>query len=129
MLSNISIGSAVSWGVQANVRDGIQQVVNGIVTSWDCDRSAQTAPCTNEIGQRIGERVYDYSKSASCTVIVTANADVPDATTPITIGGYKFFARSGRITESNQDYRKIALSLEAWATQFNLDDADGVVKF
>lgn len=125
--SGIGVGSAVSWGIQDSISTGVQNVVNGIVTQWDSDRSLQSAPCTNEIGQRIGERIYDAVKTANCTVMVAADVNVPSGTTPITISGVVFYAKSGRVVESSQDYRKISLRLEAWAAQFTPVVQDGVL--
>jgi len=126
--STAQVGAQVSWGVQDSVSNGIQNVVQGVVTGFSRDREAMTAPCENEIGQRIGERVYDYHAVGDTTVMVAAGTKTPASSSKIAIEGVNYICRRARIVENNKDYRKISLTLEAFGVDFSLVEANGIVK-
>lgn len=123
-------GSIASWGVQQRVRTGLKAVNNirGVITSWSDNKEYVKAPCINEVGSRIGEMIYDYHKAGEAVIQVGADVAVPPFNTTITINdglqSVEFRVISGRITESNQDYRKLALNIEAWGYKFTPQLAD-----
>ena len=122
-------GANASWGVQQRVRNGIKtNNITGVVTSWNDNKEYVKAPCLNEVGSRIGEMVYDFHKSGEAVIQVGSQVSVPAFNTIISINDglqtVEFRVISGRITESNQDYRRMALQIEAWGYKFTPQLAD-----
>lgn len=121
------LGTNVSWGVSASARSGIKSIngfANGIVTSWSCTTNYEKADCRNEVGSRIGEVVYDYAYSARATVQCASGTKPPAPTTLINVNDVEFHVVSAEESESNQDYTKISISLEASGYKFTPALAD-----
>lgn len=121
------LGTNVSWGVGASARQGIKSITgfsNGIVTGWDCTTSYEKSDCRNEVGSKIGEVVYDYAYSARATVQCASGTKPPEPTTLITINGIEFHVVNSEESESNQDYCKISISMEASGYKFTPALAD-----
>lgn len=117
-------GAVASWGVQQDVRTGIKRIVSGIVLGWDKNGEFVEAPCHNEVGSRIGSVIYDLHRSGTANIQVGASTEVPNIGTVVNIKNVQFIVKGGRVTESNQDWRKIALQLEAWGYKFVPVEAD-----
>lgn len=122
------LGTTVSWGVSASPRQGIKSlnsgISNGIVTSWNCTTNYEKADCRNEVGSKIGEVVYDYAHSARATIQCAAGTNCPPPTTVITINEVQFHVVSAETSESNQDYHKMSVTLEASGYKFTPALAD-----
>jgi len=98
-----------SWGVQGSV-SGVQ----GIVTDIEEAHEGQMAPEYNEVGAVVKQTIYDRHTTFNCTVEVAAGTEPPDEGDAITVNGETCYVVSARITESNQAYRKIAITGEKW---------------
>ena len=120
------LGTTVSWGVSQAPRTAIKGVgfSNGIVTSWSCTTNYEKSDCRNEVGSKIGEVVYDYAYSARAVVQCAAGTKIPPVGTLITVNGVQFYVVTGETSESNQDYHKISLTLEASGYKFAPQLAD-----
>lgn len=121
------LGTNVSWGVSAGPRGaikGVSNFSNGIVTGWNCTTSYEKSDCRNEVGSKIGEVVYDYAYSARAVVQCAAGTKIPAVGTLITVNGVQFHVVTGETSESNQDYHKISLTLEASGYKFTPALAD-----
>jgi len=129
-MADIGVGSTITWGISPTLRDQVKssmQSNGGVVLSWNADKEAIAAPCENEIGQRIGERVYDYHKTSDMTFQIPAGTKPPAMLTKVSIEGVQWIIRNIRETENNRDYKKFSARLEAWATGFQLKEAQGIV--
>ena len=111
------LGTTVSWGVSQAPR-------TAIVTSWSCTTNYEKSDCRNEVGSKIGEVVYDYAYSARAVVQCAAGTKIPPVGTLITVNGVQFHVVTGETSESNQDYHKISLTLEASGYKFTPELAD-----
>lgn len=120
------LGTTVSWGVSQAPRTAIKSggFSNGIVTSWSCTTNYEKSDCRNEVGSKIGEVVYDYAYSARAVVQCAAGTKIPPVGTLITVNGVQFHVVTGETSESNQDYHKISLTLEASGYKFTPELAD-----
>jgi len=130
-LADIGVGSTVSWGITPSLRDQAKREMgagSGIILGWNGNKENITAPCENEIGQRIGERVYDYRKSADMTFQIPIGTKPPNMLSRVYIEGVSWIIKNIRETESNKDYKKFSAQLEAWANGYQLKEATGIVK-
>lgn len=124
--TSMVLGNTVSWGIHGSARTNIKDAIygNGIVTAWSCRVAYDKSDCRNEVGSKIGEVVYDYSYSARATLQCSSSTRLPEPTTIITINGVKFHVVDAELAESNQDFCKINVSLEASGYQFTPELAD-----
>lgn len=120
----IAIGTTVSWGI-ANNHYNVGNI-KGIVVGWRENKGYEKADCRNEVGSKIGESVYDVTYAATATIQCQHGTEVPTATTLISVGNRTYRVVNGEVTESNQDYTKISLNLEASAYNFTPTLAEGV---
>lgn len=119
-----TIGTLVSWGIASNHRS--IGSVQGIVVGWSENKSYEKADCRNEVGSRIGEVVYDVGYSVRATVQVKHGTELPAPATTITVGGRVYRFVSGEVSESNQDYTKLSMNLEASFYNFTPTTAEGI---
>lgn len=118
--SAVAIGSTVSWGV-SEAYTSVSSSIEGIVVGVNLNKSAESAPCRNERGTKIGEAVYDFTISGSITIQVGGGTTIEsvDLFTRISIGGKTYRVKGCELTESNQDYKKYRLQVESSAVDYN----------
>ena len=101
-----------SWGIS----DGTSVTnVSGVITDIDVGEDPQMEPQRNEIGAVIKQTKYDTHTTIDVTVEVASTTEPPDDGASITIAGVACYVTRARLIESNQAYRKIAISAEAYA--------------
>lgn len=101
-----------AWGVS----DGTSVTnVTGVITDVDAGGEPILAPEYNEIGAVIKQTMYDEHKTIDVTVEVASGTEKPASGASITIAGVAGYVARARIVESNQAYRKIIISAEAYA--------------
>ena len=118
------IGSVVSWGISEDHR--YLGNLQGIVVGWNENKGYEKADCRNEVGSKIGEVVYDVTYSVRATIQIRHGVEIPTPSTVLTINNKVYRYVSGDVTESNQDYTKISVTLEASAYDFTPVVAEGV---
>ena len=101
-----------SWGIKDGTTVGD---VSGIITDIEVGGEPVLAPEYNEIGAVVKQTQYDTHTTVDVTVEVASTTEPPDAGASITIAGVEGYVTRARIIESNQAYRKIAISAEAYA--------------
>ncbi len=111
-----------SWGVS----DGTQVTnVNGVITDIEISEEPQMEPQRNEIGAVIKQTLYDRRAEVNLTVEVAAGTAKPKTGTAVTAAGVQGYVTRSRVTESNQRYRAIALTIEAYPNCKTVDDQGG----
>lgn len=98
-----------SWGVTGSATG-----VTGIITSIDYGAEYIMAPEHNEIGQVVKQTLYDTQKTATFTVEVAANTDIPGKGTQVTVNGNRMYVKTARKLEDNNSYRRIQINAEAY---------------
>ena len=101
-----------SWGVSGGTS---VTNVTGVITDVDVGGEPVLAPEYNEVGAVIKQTMYDEHKTVDVTVEVAAGTAKPASGASITIAGVEGYVTRARIVESNQAYRKIIISAEAYA--------------
>jgi hypothetical protein len=111
-----------SWGVS----DGSTVTnVNGVITDIDVGEDPQMEPQRNEIGAVIKQTLYDRRAEVNVTVEVAAGVSKPAAGTAITAAGVQGYVTRSRVVESNQRYRAINITIEAYKNCKAVDDLTG----
>ena len=111
-----------SWGVS----DGTSVTnVTGVITDIDIGEDPQMEPQRNEIGAIIKQTLYDRRMEANVTVEVAAGTNKPPAGTAITIAGVQGYVTRARVVESNQRYRAIMITAEAYPNCKSVDNQAG----
>lgn len=105
-MATTTTGTA-SWGVNATC-DG----VTGVITDFEVTEVSSMAPEYNEVGAICQMTMYDKVTTINATVEVAKSVNPPETGDAITIGGHAGYVKEARITESNQAYRKIAITAE-----------------
>ena len=98
-----------SWGVTGSAT-GVQ----GIITSIEDGAEYIMAPEHNEIGQVVKQTLYDTQKTATFTVEVAANTNIPSKGTPVTVNNQQMYVKTARKLEDNNSYRRIQITAEAY---------------
>lgn len=111
MAGSVTTVKTASWGISTALG---QSVVAGVVTDWDDGEEPSLQPEQNEMGSVINQTMNDIHYTANMTVQVKAETDKPAAGTQVSIDGTAWYVTSSRVTESNNAYRKIAVSLERY---------------
>ena len=101
-----------SWGIKDGTTVGS---VSGVITDIEVGGEPVLAPEYNEIGAVIKQTKYDTHTVIDVTVEVASTTEPPDSGASITIAGVSCYVTRARLIESNQAYRKIAISAEAYA--------------
>ena len=101
-----------SWGIKDGTTIG---GVSGVITDIEVGGEPVLAPEYNEIGAVIKQTKYDTHTTIDVTVEVASTTEPPDDGASITIAGVACYVTRARLIESNQAYRKIAISAEAYA--------------
>jgi hypothetical protein len=100
-----------SWGIS----DGTTITnVNGVITDIDVGEDPQMEPQRNEIGAVIKQTLYDRRAEVNVTVEVAAGTAKPPSGTAITAAGVAGYVTRSRVVESNQRYRAISITIEAY---------------
>lgn len=100
-----------SWGIT----DGTEvSVVEGVITDIEVGEEPQMEPQRNEIGAIIKQTLYDRRSEVNVTVEVADDVDKPSVGTQVTAAGVTGYVTRSRVTESNQRYRTIQMTLEAY---------------
>ena len=100
-----------SWGSS----DGTTVTnVNGVITDIDVGEDPQMEPQRNEIGAVIKQTLYDRRAEVNVTVEVAAGTAKPPSGTAITAAGVAGYVTRSRVVESNQRYRSISITIEAY---------------
>ena len=108
------------------ISDGTQVTnVNGVVTDIDVGEEPQMEPQRNEIGAVIKQTLYDRLAEVNLTVEVAAGTAKPKTGTAVTAAGVQGYVTRSRVTESNQRYRAIALTIVAYPNCKTVDDQGG----
>lgn len=106
-MANTTTATA-SWGV------GTASPVTGVMTDYSDSTEAVDAPEQNEVGQVIGDTVYDKRETVNCTVQVAAGTAKPDVGSQISINSKNYIVKNSTVTENNNSYRKIAVTAERY---------------
>ena len=110
-MARTTTGTA-SWGVS----DGTSVTnVSGVITDIDIGGEPILSPEYNEIGAVIKQTMYDEHSTVDVTVEVASGTAKPVPGASITIAGVAGYVVRSRVVESNQAYRKILISAEAYA--------------
>ena len=108
-----------SWGVS----DGTAVTnVNGVITDIEISEEPQMEPQRNEVGAVIKQTLYDRRGEVNLTVEVAAGTAKPKTGTPITAAGVQGYVTRSRVVESNQRYRAISITIEAYPNCNTVDD-------
>lgn len=111
-----------SWGVS----DGTQVTnVNGVITDIDIGEEPQMEAQRNEIGAVIQQTLYDRRGEVNVTVEVAAGTAKPKTGTTITAAGVQGYVTRSRVVESNQRYRAINITIEAYPNCNTVTDLGG----
>lgn len=111
-----------SWGIS----DGTNVTnVNGVITDIDIGEDPQMEPQRNEIGAVIKQTLYDRRAEVTVTVEVAAGVAKPPAGTAITAAGVQGYVTRSRVVESNQRYRAINITIEAYKNCKTVEDLTG----
>ena len=113
-----------SWGISEGTT--ITQV-NGVITDIDAGEDPQMEPQRNEIGAVIKQTLYDRRGEVSVTVEVAAGVAKPKTGTAITVAGVQGYVTRSRVVESNQRYRAIYITVEAYPNCRTVDDIAGTL--
>ena len=113
-----------SWGIC----DGTTVTsVNGVITDIDAGEDPQMEPQRNEIGAVIKQTLYDRRAEVNVTVEVAAGVAKPKTGTAITVAGIQGYVTRSRVVESNQRYRAINITVEAYPNCKTVDDIAGTL--
>jgi hypothetical protein len=111
-----------SWGIS----DGTSVTnVSGVITDIDVGEDPQMEPQRNEIGAVIKQTLYDRRGEVTVTVEVAAGTAKPKTGTAITVAGFAGYVTRSRVVESNQRYRAINITVEAYPNCKTVDDQAG----
>lgn len=100
-----------SWGIT----DGTTvSEVEGVITDIEVGEEPQMEAQRNEIGAIIKQTMYDLRSEVTVTVEVPSTVNKPRAGTQVTAAGVIGYVTRSRVTESNQRYRTIQITLEAY---------------
>ena len=111
-----------SWGIS----DGTQVTnVNGVITDIDAGEDPQMEAQRNEVGAVIKQTLYDRRGEVNVTVEVAAGVAKPKTGTAITVAGVQGYVTRSRVVESNQRYRAINITVEAYPYCKTVDDIAG----
>ena len=114
--------TTASWGVTSTGSNS--NLPTGIVTDQDWGADPVLAPEYNELGQVIKQTLYDVVKTGTATIEVKSDVDLPDLEDQITIGDVTGYVKNVRLTESNQAYRKIVVTIECYS---KCDEVDSLL--
>lgn len=113
-----------SWGVS----DGTQVTnVSGVITDVEISEEPQMEAQRNEIGAVIKQTLYDRRCEVNLTVEVPAGTAKPKTGTAITAAGVQGYVTRSRVTESNQRFRAIAITVETYPYCKTVDDKGGMI--
>lgn len=111
-----------SWGIS----DGTTVTgVSGVITDVDVGEDPQMEPQRNEVGAVIKMTLYDRRGEVNVTVEVAAGVAKPITGTAITVAGVQGYVTRSRVVESNQRYRAINITVEAYPNCKTVDDIAG----
>lgn len=111
-----------SWGIS----DGTTVTgVSGVITDIDAGEDPQMEPQHNEVGAVIKQTLYDRRGEVNVTVEVAAGVAKPITGTAITVAGVQGYVTRSRVVESNQRYRAINITVEAYPNCKTVDDIAG----
>ena len=113
-----------SWGISDGT--SITQV-QGVITDIDVGEDPQMEPQRNEVGAVIKQTLYDRRAEVTVTVEVAAGVAKPPAGTAITAAGVQGYVTRSRVVESNQRYRAINITVEAYPNCKTVYDIAGVL--
>jgi hypothetical protein len=111
-----------SWGISEGT--SITNV-SGVITDIDAGEDPQMEPQRNEIGAVIKQTLYDRRGEVNVTVEVAAGTAKPKTGTAITVAGFAGYVTRSRVVESNQRYRAINITVEAYPNCKTVDDQAG----
>lgn len=111
-----------SWGIS----DGTTVTgVSGVITDIDVGEDPQMEPQRNEVGAVIKQTLYDRRGEVNVSVEVAAGTAKPKSGTAITVAGVQGYVTRTRVVESNQRYRVINITVEAYPNCKTVDDIAG----
>ena len=120
-MARTTTGNA-SWGIS----EGTSVTnVSGVITDIDVGEDPQMEPQRNEIGAVIKQTLYDRRGEVNVTVEVAAGTAKPKTGTAITVAGFAGYVTRSRVVESNQRYRAINITVEAYPNCRTVDDQAG----
>ena len=99
------------WGVQKSLGSPYEGC---IITDWECATEPQVAYCQDQNGAVVHRQDYDVKRTVTATLLAPATAEPPEPDATLTVGGTAFAVLACREIESNRDFRKLALTLEAY---------------
>ena len=111
-----------SWGIS----DGTSITnVNGVITDIEVGEDPQMEPQRNEVGAVIKQTLYDRRGEVNVSVEVAAGTAKPKSGAAITVAGVQGYVTRSRVVESNQRYRVINITVEAYPNCKTVDDIAG----
>lgn len=111
-----------SWGIS----DGTSITnVNGVITDIDVGEDPLMEPQRNEVGAVIKQTLYDRRGEVNVSVEVAAGTAKPKSGAAITVAGVQGYVTRNRVIESNQRYRVINITVEAYPNCKTVDDIAG----
>ena len=111
-----------SWGIS----DGTSITnVNGVITDIDVGEDPQMEPQRTEVGAVIKQPLYDRRGEVNVSVEVAAGTAKPQSGAAITVAGVQGYVTRSRVVESNQRYRVINITVEAYPNCKTVDDIAG----
>ena len=99
------------WGVDKKI-SGYETC---IVTDWESSTETQSAYCYDNKGAVCHRQDYDTKQTVTATLLAPEDVSLPKVSDRLSVGGVQFAVLSFRQIESNRDFKKISLTLEAYA--------------
>lgn len=99
-----------TWGVTSGVSG-----VTGIVVGVDLGVEGSFISETDLYGRVCAVFMYDLVGTFAADIMVRAGANTPNIGSTIAIGNYTGYVKDVRITESNQQYQKLHVTIAAHA--------------
>lgn len=106
----MAITLRASWGISSQ-----QNAATGVVSDVSQGGEPILAPLHDELGRVIGQAHYDTHFTGEVTLLVKAGVNTPKKGEQITIGDTKGYVTNVRLMESNQQYTRLAVSIEAYS--------------
>lgn len=111
-----------SWGISEGTSI---TAVSGVITDIDAGEDPFMEPQRNEAGAVIKQTLYDRRGEVTVTVEVAAGVAKPKTGTSITVAGFQGYVTRSRVVESNQRYRAISITIEAYPNCHAVEDIAG----
>lgn len=105
----MAIQLRATWGIS---HTGTAQ---GVYTDVGQGAEPVAAPLHDELGRVIGQAKYDTRKNGEYTILVKAGVALPASGSQITIGSVTGYVQNVRLLESNSNYQRASVTIEAFS--------------